>query len=308
MILRRSSRALLGIVVVLALGAGLSACASLPDPDEMRESLTDVTETPTVPDAAEKLDVDALPEPIVDPLECKPYLVITARGTNEPSDKQLLHRVAKNIAKARPDEVLTYDLDYPADTDVAEGGTLGVRLLIDTLNVQADACPDQRFVLLGYSQGALVVGDALIDETIRLVGGTVGALSDEAEERIVAVVFYGNPRFFGQEPYNAGDYDPSLNGILPRPLGSLDAYADRMVDFCVSHDFVCQSSMDLDERGHVAYFKNDMRQEGVDFVLDRLDAADDRPGSDDGDADSDDDGGDGADGTDSGTDGDDGAG
>ncbi len=257
--------------LVVAVGGGLVACASLPDPAEMRDSLTDVTEVPTAPDAAEDLDADRLPDPIVEPLECKPYLVITARGTGEPSSGQLLHRVAKTISKARPGEVLTLDLDYPADTDVAEGGTYGVRLLIDTLNVQAGACPDQRFVLLGYSQGALVVGDALIDAAIRLVGPTVGALSDEAAERILAIVFYGNPRFFGEEPYNSGDYDTATNGILPRPFGSLDAYADRMIDFCVAQDFVCQSSMNLDETGHVAYFKNDMREEGAEFVLDRFD-------------------------------------
>ncbi|MFA5606410.1 MAG: cutinase family protein [Leucobacter sp.] len=260
-------------LIVLFGGLGLVGCAPEVDAEATRESLSQATEDPSPPDAAETYDAELHPEPIVDPVDCSPYLVVTARGMGEPTKGQLLSPVAREISESRPDDVQILDLPYPADTDVREGGTFGVRLLIDTLNVQTDACPGQRFVLLGYSQGALVLGDALSDPDARLVGGTAGRLESETADRIIAVVFYGNPRFNGSEEYAVGSYLPSLDGFLPRPEGSLGAYADRARDYCVRDDFMCQSRLDLDESGHVAYYSNGMQQDGAAFVITRLDPA-----------------------------------
>ncbi|XPP25852.1 MAG: cutinase family protein [Leucobacter sp.] len=258
----------------IALGAGLllllAGCAPSIDPEETRDSLTEVTESPVQPDAATELDSELHPDPIVDPLDCSPYLVITVRGTGEPTKGQLLSPVARAISDARPGSVQTVDLDYPANTDVKEGGTVGARTLIDTLNLQTESCEEQRFVVLGYSQGALIVGDALAAPESRLVGPTVGEVTAAAAERILAVVLYGNPRFVGGESYNAGSYRAQTNGLLPRPLGSLQAYADRIRDYCVARDFVCQSSLDLDEQGHISYYDNGMQQDGAAFVITRL--------------------------------------
>lgn len=255
---------------MLALSFSLVACSNIPEPKENVDSLTAVTEAPAPPAAAEEYDIELNPDPIVEPIDCTPYLVVTARGTGEPNKGQLLSPVARTIREAFPDQVKTLNLKYPASTDVNEGGTYATRLLLDTLNVQADACPAQRFVLLGYSQGALVIGDALSQPEGRLVGGTVGMLSEEAAAAIVAVVLYGNPRFSGAESYDFGTFDEAVGGILPRVPGSLEPFADRMRDFCVARDFICQSSLDLDEKGHVAYFKNGMQQEGAEFALDLM--------------------------------------
>ena len=265
----------LSAVAILApcLALGLAACSQPLDPEETIESLTSVTEAPAAPDAAalEEYDFELHPDPIVEALDCTPYLIVTARGTAEPRQKnQLLSPVAREITKALPEQVATLDLDYPADTDVNVGGTRGARVLLDTLNVQSEACPEQRFVLLGYSQGALVIGDVLAEPASRLVGVAAGEISEAAAERVIAVVFYGNPRFSGAEQYAVGSYDAALSGILPREESSLDAFAERIRDFCVKADFICQSSMSLDERGHVAYFKNGMQQDGAEFVLERI--------------------------------------
>lgn len=255
---------------LLLLGPLLVACAAPPDPLVAHDALSEVTADPAPPEADEKYSAEEHPEPIVDPLECTPYLVITARGTGEPHKKQLLAPVVKAIKKAHPDEVKHIDLDYPADTDVKEGGTLGARMLVDTLNVQSVACPEQGFVLLGYSQGALIIGDVLAGPEARLVGPTVGEVTDFASTRILAVAFYGNPRFVGSEAYDFGSFNEATNGLLPRPPGSLDRYLLRLRDFCVSGDFICQSSLELDDMGHIAYYSNGMQQEGAAFALTRL--------------------------------------
>lgn len=292
----------------------LLGCATPPDPEDTRDSLTEVTEDPVLPDAAVELDAKTLPEPVVDPLACTDYLIVMARGTGEPSKKQLLATTARAITREverRNDEITaaveagadedigdasnedagdatgerddeasladqalrtvhTTDIDYPADTEVKEGATIGVRQLIDQLNVQARECVEQSFILLGYSQGALIVGDALVAPETRLVGPTVGLLSTEAEARILAIALLGNPRFVGSEPFDAGTFDPEMNGILPRPPGSFERLSDRMIDFCVENDFVCQSSLDLDPTAHQLYYHNGMATEAAEFVISRL--------------------------------------
>lgn len=252
----------------------LSACASVPDAAETRDALVEVTAEPAAPDAAAEFSVEHQPDPLVEAIDCTPYLVITARGTGEPTKGQLLSPVARLISEARPGQVQVLDLDYPAGGEVKESATVGVRMLIDTLNVQADACDEQRFVLLGYSQGSLVVGDALVDAGLRMVGETVGAVTQEAADRILAVVLYGDPRFVGSEDYNVGDFDAEVNGLLARTAGELAAYRDRIRDYCGARDFICQISLDLDESGHVVYFKNGMQQDGAAFVITLLDPVD----------------------------------
>lgn len=267
--------AALGVVAALA----LTGCSSELDPVEAHESLTDVVEDPEPPATASEYDAELHPEPVVEDLACSRYLTITARGTGEPSNGQLVSALVKKITKARPNEVTSVDIDYPADTNVKEGGTRGVRVLIDTLNVQAEACPEQQFILLGYSQGAMVIGDALAAAEVRMLGETTGAIDEEASKQILAVVMYGDPRFNGQESFNVGTYDSALGGIMPRPLGSLDEYADRISDFCVEGDLVCQASLKVAESGdaassaqkhHVEYYKNGMTKQGSNFVITKL--------------------------------------
>ena len=74
----------------------------------------------------------------------------------------------------------------------------------------------------------------------------------------------------GHEVVDFGTFDETIGGILPRTPGSLAPFAERIRDFCVAKDFICQNSLDLDEKGHVAYFKNGMQQQGADFALDLI--------------------------------------
>ncbi|WP_369807911.1 cutinase family protein [Leucobacter chinensis] len=231
------------------------------------EQLAEVAEDPTPAEAAEELDVEVEPEPVVDPIGCSASLVLTVRGTGEPSSRQLLSPVAKKIASDRKGEVERVDLDYPADGNIKESATVGVRMLVDTLNQQADLCPEQQTVLLGYSQGALVVGEALQEPEGRLIGETVGVVDERASERISAIVLYADPRFVGSDPFGEGDYSPEVSGLLARAEGSLDDYATRAKSFCVADDFICQSQRSLNEEGHVAYYSNGMQQDGAAFVL-----------------------------------------
>ena len=269
---RRGARWLSIAAVALSCCLSISGCSAGADPTATRDALQGAAETPTPERQAQQQEAEAETEPIeLEPLECLPYLVVTARGTGEPSRGQLLGPVARAIDKARPDQVVRTDLDYPADTDVNGGASTGVRALVTMLNLQAQACPEQKFVLLGYSQGALVIGDALSAPDDRFVGLEAEEIRPEAAAAVSAVVLYGDPRFVGAEPYNSGDYDEARDGLLPRPTGALSPYKKKLRDYCVSDDFICQATTTgLDETGHVAYFDNGMQQDGAAFAITKL--------------------------------------
>ncbi|MDO4887852.1 MAG: cutinase family protein [Actinomycetaceae bacterium] len=206
--------------------------------------------------------------------QCATYVIVTVRGTGEQDDgDQLLSPVANQIM-GELDEVApeaTYvSLDYPASFDLRRSAEQGIGALVQLLTEQAQACPGQRFVLLGYSQGAMVVTDALISPESRRWGQDVAALPSEAAQRVDAVVLYGDLGFAGSEPFNAGDYDPSRSGTMARPQGSLDAYASRIRSFCVRDDFFCQSGGGGSLRGHLEYFSNGMREQGAEFALEAV--------------------------------------
>lgn len=264
----RAAHATVALAVTLAIT--LAGCATPADPAVARDALQEAAEAPA-PEHESQADA-AEAEPLeLEPHECLPYLIVTARGTGEPQRGQLLSPVSRAIAEARPDQAVRTDLDYPADTDVNVGASLGVRTLVAMLNLQAQACPEQKFVLLGYSQGAMVVGDALAEPEDRFVGTKADKLRPEAAAAVSAIVFYGDPRFVGAEPFNDGSYDETRDGLLPRPPQALSAFADRIRDYCVSDDFICQATTaDLDEAGHVEYFDNGMQQDGAAFAITRL--------------------------------------
>lgn len=258
----------------LFIALAVVSCAQTPDPVETREQLNAVTEAPETADEREEVDeysLDSKPEPIVQPLDCNKYLVLTARGTSEPTRGQLLSPVARAISEARPGQVDMLDVDYPADDNVKAGSNQGARIVIDTLNVQAEECPNQQFVLLGYSQGALVMGDALISPELRLIGQQVGEIHSEALSRVIAVVLFADPRFTAGESYNVGDFSEGVSGLLPRAAASLDALQDRMRSYCSKDDFVCQvHGFELNPDGHTVYYKNGMQTDAAAFVISQL--------------------------------------
>lgn len=201
----------------------------------------------------------------------KSVRVIIVRGTGESVDDGLLNPVASAIADAFPGKVQITSLDYPATFDLNSVND-GVTALVAMLGGGAQQCPTQKTVLLGFSQGAAVVGDALSDPQYRLnTNGTKDRIPETASRNVLAVVMYGDPRFNGKASYNAGGFDPAKNGMLaPRDVTALSGYArdGRIVDYCATNDVICQQG-GVEER-HRSYFSDGTREQGVDFVTSRI--------------------------------------
>jgi Cutinase len=173
-------------------------------------------------------------------LGCSQLEIVTARGTWEPQNfgfllPQVANRIRSGLAGT---SVSTYDVVYPAQPSFATSAPQGVTNLIQHLNTEAQTCPNQEYVLLGYSQGGLVVSDALVD-TGRAHGGT-GTLSAAARAQIDAAANFGSMRFTAGQAYNAGSPEAGRQSLLPVRAGALSAWADRFMDYCYNDDWVCQ--------------------------------------------------------------------
>jgi len=184
--------------------------------------------------------------------QCAEVDVVVARGTGEPGRLGLIvgDPVFAAIQRRATGTTLTsHPVDYPAGVSPTSP-TAGNRALVAHVTAQAAECPGQRFVLVGYSQGANVVGNSLgVSSQGASVGGPVVATIPAAvQPRIAAVLVFGYPlRKLGR--------------------GITGTYAERTLDRCAAGDVVC------DPRGtsvlaHLSYSGD--AGEAADFAADRL--------------------------------------
>ncbi len=185
--------------------------------------------------------------------------MITVRGTNEQLNGGMLGPLAQQIASASPGHIQVTPLEYAASV---EPGTQadGVNLLMSTLNGQAEQCPAQHTVLLGYSQGAMVVGDALSAPDVRPNEDNGYTLSDRASENVIVAELFGDPRFNSETSYDVGDFTKGTNGVMgARGPHELDRYASRTQSYCNYDDPICQTYGS--RKGHREYATNGLRDQ-----------------------------------------------
>ncbi|MEU5550227.1 cutinase family protein [Micromonospora sp. NPDC047793] len=179
---------------------------------------------------------------------CPDLEVIGARGTTErPGLGIVLTPLARQITRDLPQTVRTTPLDYPASGNYIASVRQGVTEVQRVMTATAAQCPGTRFVLMGYSQGADVMGDALAGTGSRL-GGRTGLPADLAT-RVSSVLLFGDPSFTAGEPFNvtAG----RRSGIFPRGAGRLNGFADRIQSYCNANDRFCQGGFSF--AAHVNY-------------------------------------------------------
>jgi hypothetical protein len=180
---------------------------------------------------------------------CPDVEVLGARGTTErPGLGVLLTPLAQQITKAVPQTVRTTAVDYPASFNYQPSVRAGVQDLAAKVQATAAACSATKFVLTGYSQGANVVGDALVGP----VTGGGAAIPAALRARVAAVIMFGDPAFRAGESFNVTD--GTRNGIFARGAGKLDAFAARTQSFCNRNDEFCQGGTSL--AAHLDYAKD----------------------------------------------------
>jgi hypothetical protein len=186
---------------------------------------------------------------------CADVEAIGIRGTTEPQGGGI---VAGPLASALQDQldqtVKTFNLVYPASFDYQRSKAQGVTALRAELAKTSAACPDTQFVIIGYSQGADVIGDTLQSGNV------------PAADQIGAVAMFGDPAFNSREPFVTGSFRAGTNGVFPRRTGALAEFSDRIISFCNRDDTFCQRG--AQGTGHFRYGLD--RQEAVDAVAEKL--------------------------------------
>jgi cutinase len=183
--------------------------------------------------------VSAAPAPASAAAACSDLDVIVARGTGEPGTLGII--VGDPVysalrARLAGRTLSSYAVDYPASVTPGSA-SIGNRDLVDHITRQASACSGQRFILVGYSQGANVVDNSIgVSSDGAAVGGPIVAtIPGSVEPRVVAVLLFGNPiRAIGR----------SVTGV----------YRARTLDTCALGDPVCGAGVDV--LAHLSYTRN----------------------------------------------------
>jgi hypothetical protein len=184
---------------------------------------------------------------------------IVARGSTEAEGTGKIGAVAEEVQKAVKATVAIRAVKYPAQLIPYEPSvTAGDKATKVELEEEVAKCPGQKILMLGYSQGAQIVGDALGGG-----GGNAPAMgqgdgpatppaASSATEKVVGVIQYGDPRRIPGFSFDVGS-DPGAEGIFPRlSTQLLTAFAADIQSYCDTGDPFCAKGNNL--FAHFGYF------------------------------------------------------
>ncbi|OAX80315.1 hypothetical protein ACJ72_05355 [Emergomyces africanus] len=197
------------------------------------------------------------------PAPCAAITVISARGTTEDPGEGRLTTIASDLANAHENSE-RIALDYPAYLFPYSVSLFrGIQALTGLLNTSVSSCPTTKVVLLGYSQGAHVIGNTLCGGAFAEQG-----IDQRIGNKVAAIIFMADPRHVPGKSFNVGSstksgypsvasspkFEPMYKitlklhlscQLFPRPESeNCDVYASRMRSYCDSGDPVCDSGFE----------------------------------------------------------------
>jgi hypothetical protein len=107
---------------------------------------------------------------------------------------------------------------------------IGEQLLLAYLKQQIQTCPGVSFLLCGYSQGAMVVGNV------------VQNLDPATANHVLGVGLMGDPEFNPTSTVDRGTFNKKLEGVLKARPEFDTVFQERTVSYCISGDPICNFS------------------------------------------------------------------
>ncbi|CAK1365359.1 unnamed protein product [Cercospora beticola] len=172
--------------------------------------------------------------------------MIVARGSGEPQGPGRLSQVVQLIGQRIPGSVFT-SVVYPAN--IIDFGAPaypfsvreGIREVQRLIEARVNQCPNERIVLLGYSQGANACSTGL-------AGSGFGnpPLKENLRGNIRGVALFGDPTQAANQAYTRGTATDG-EGILGRTdfsLPELSRYSSRLLQWCDRGDRVCAENIE----------------------------------------------------------------
>jgi hypothetical protein len=193
--------------------------------------------------------------------------VVFARGTGEEPGVGPTGQAFVDQLRAREGgkSVDVYPINYPASNEWSTGLD-GIRDATAHVVSEANACPNTKMVLGGYSQGAAVMGfvtSAAVPDGVD--PATVPKpLSPDIANHVAAVVLFGTPNV------------RAMNFLGQPPLAIGPTYQAKTIKVCAPEDPVCSDGMNF--AAHDTYADDaSIVDRGTDFAVSRLDATPNGP-------------------------------
>ncbi|MET0344336.1 MAG: cutinase family protein [Polyangiales bacterium] len=182
---------------------------------------------------------------------CSDVHVVFARGSGELPGLGIVGGPLVNSIKSklRGQNVTSYAVNYLADVAQTSAGA-GATDTTNHITAKAAQCPETKFVVGGYSQGASVMDIALGVPNFLGLGK---ALPENLRDRVVAVVLFGNPLALtgGKVEKNA-------------------TWGARTKEFCNLGDPVCAAGVNV--MAHITYGLDGSTDRAADFVVTKVGA------------------------------------
>jgi acetylxylan esterase len=204
---------------------------------------------------------------------CAAVHIIVARASTEAAGDGVIGALATLIQGDVNATVSQEAVVYPASlTNYASSVAQGDSAMAKDVENAVSACPNEKIVLLGYSQGAQVVGDVLAG------GGGGASLGAETAPipsadaaKVIAAIQFGDPRHQPNlSPIDLGT-DPGAQGIFPVQSGqSRAAFGTILRSWCDTGDPFCAGGLNLE--AHLQYTQKYDTAANT-FVKGRLSAA-----------------------------------
>ncbi|KAF8155602.1 cutinase [Crassisporium funariophilum] len=215
--------------------------------------------------AASVISANATPAPVT---PCAAVHIIAARASTELRGAGIIGSLVEKVQDDSSQTVSTNAVDYPASLlNYASSSSDGTAATKTLLTNQVNRCPNQKIVLVGYSQGAHIVGDAVAGGGGGLLGRKTNPVSSSISDKVVAIVQMGDPRHVAGKSYNKGTARDG--GLFPR--GSDQEYsstlAPRIQNWCDDGDTFCDSGASTSV--HLSYLSR-YEDEAADFILGRI--------------------------------------
>jgi acetylxylan esterase len=200
---------------------------------------------------------------------CAAVNIITARASTESPGEGITGALVTQIVNSSTQTVSHEAVVYPATlTNYTSSESQGVTNAEQELVTAVQNCPNQKEVLLGYSQGAEVSMDVIAGNSE--VGGTVAPVSTSISSHVVAIANFGDPGHVVSQAWDLGT--ATRNGLFPRgssQLKLLSAFggSSKIAAWCDSADPYCASGTNLEV--HLTYL-NRYQNAAASFVLSKI--------------------------------------
>ncbi len=194
--------------------------------------------------------------------------LIVARASTEAPGEGTTQSLATQIVNSSTQTVSQEAVVYPATlTNYASSESQGVTNAEQELTTAVNNCPNQKEVLLGYSQGAEVSMDVIAGNS---EVGSVAPVSTAISSHVVAIANFGDPGHVVSEPWDLGT--ATRNGLFPRSSAQIRLLAafggsSKIAAWCDANDPYCASGVNLTV--HLTYL-NRYQNAAASFVLGKI--------------------------------------